>query len=400
MRSGFCRCLLVAIVAANFGIDVFAQALRAPYYFSSQIDSILAADTTPYKFQTASWSLSFIGEYDKALEYKDGQFPNAKSAAPGEEQIATFSKYRAADARDRILKEAASSQVVILNEAHHVSMHRVYLETLLEDLSKLGYRHLGIEALDPKDSILSRKRSPGKESGFYIQDPSFGNLIRRAFELDYAVFPYEQYGHDSAQRARGRELSQAMNIKRMMDAYPEDKFIIYCGYDHAAEDSLNNFMGLPMAGQLKRLTGIDPFTIDQTVLTEYFLVGSRYRKLMQINHDAVFTDSSGHYFSQASLPRRMDCNLFHPDTKYIQGRPSWLEREGMRFIELCDEVSLSYPYLLAVYLEEDDPLTAVPVDLIEIRSEKDRKASVIYTKRKQIAIATSLTGEKQVLNME
>lgn len=50
-----------------------------PYYLSYQIDSILNVDTTGWKFQTASWNYSFIGEYKKSLETKDRQFPKAKS---------------------------------------------------------------------------------------------------------------------------------------------------------------------------------------------------------------------------------------------------------------------------------------------------------------------------------
>ncbi len=371
-----------------------------PYYFSYQIDSILNVDSTSWKFQTASWNYSFIGDYTKALEIKDKQFPNPKISQPNQEEIDFFSKYKAVNAKSAILKEAAKTRIIIFNEAHHIGLHRIFLIDLLKDLHKLGYTFIGMEALNQKDKLLNQRKYPILESGFYTKEMCFGNLIREAIDNGFTVFPYEQIYEDSIQKIVGREKAQALNIKNILDQNPKAKFIIYCGYDHAAEDSLKNFMGLPMAGQLKKLTGIDPFTIDQTALTEYFIVGSRYRKLMDEKNDVLFIDSAFKYFNKASYPKQIDCNLYHPDTKYIHNRPHWLRRRNTKFIMLQDKIKIDYPYLLKIYLETDDISIAVPIDIIEVKSANDKVASVIYKHKKQIAVAINNKGGRQVLHLK
>lgn len=372
---------------------------NALYYFSYQIDSILKADSNNYKYQTASWNYAFIGNYKMALEIKDRQFPNAKPSKPSQEQIDFFKKYQPISAKEEILKEAAKHKILIINEAHHISLHRAFLKSLLKDLHQLGYSFIGFEALNYEDSFLNQRKYPIINSGTYIKDPCFGNLIREAIENKYTVFPYEQMYNDPVQVALGREKAEATNIKKVMDKNPNAKFIIYCGYDHAVEDTLKNFMGLPTAGQLKKMTGEDPFTIDQTVLTEYYLVGNRYRKLINETYDALFIDSTFNYFSKASFPKAIDCNLYHPNTEYTQNRPNWLISDKTKFVALQDKITIDYPYIIKIYFAGEDLNTAVPIDVVEIKSAEDKTASVVFKKKKQIAVVVNSKGERQVLRV-
>jgi hypothetical protein len=376
-----------------------SYAQKGGYYFSYQIDSLIRADSTPSKYQTASWYHSFTGNYEEAFKTKDLQFPNAKPSGPSAEQQEIFSHYSAIDARAAILKEAAKTRILIINEAHHVPLHRVYLTGLLADLYKVGYRFLGMEALDHKDSLLNQRKYPLLTSGFYIMEPCFGNLVREALGLGFTVFPYEKKYEDGGQKTMDRELAQALNIKELIDRNPAAKFIIYCGYDHAAEDTLKNFMGLPMAGRVKRLTGIDPFTIDQTVLSEYFIVGSRYRKLINDSSDRLFTDSMGRYFNAAGYPKKMDCNLYHPDTKLTGGRPSWLKTRDMEFMHLQERISIAHPYLIKIFLKGEDVDKAVPIDVVEVKSANDKVASVVFRNREQVAQAVNSKGEVQTISI-
>lgn len=373
-----------------------------PYFFSYQIDSILNVDSTFYKFQTASCNYSFIGEYKTAIEIRDRQYPKAKAWSASQEHKDIFKKYTPIDAREAILKEARKARIIIINEGHHIGLHRVFLTTLLVDLHKLGYSFIGMEALDYEDTLLNKREYPILKSGFYTQEPCFGNLIREARIAGFTLFPYEQIYEDSTQKAMGREKAQALNIKKIMDLNPEAKFVIYCGYDHAKEDTLSNF-GLPMAGQLKRITGIDPFTIDQTALTEYYIVsgkGGRYRELMNQSFDALYVDSSLHYFNKASIPNSVDCNIYHPTTQYVMNRPNWLLRNGTRLVLLQDKIKIDYPYLIKIYQKTDDIDTAVPIDVIEIKSKESKVASLVFTNKKQIAVAINNKGDKQVIELK
>lgn len=379
-----------------FGL-VFGQSFsqKNPYYFSTQIDSILQADTTPYKFQSIAWMYAFAGNYQMALQMKDRQFPDARPSTPSEEQTNLFKSFAPQPARQVILDAAAKTNLVIINEAHFSGLHRVFLTTLLKDLHQLGYTFLGMEALDHNDTLLNTRKYPVLASGYYTQEPCFGNLIRDALETGYTLFAYEQVFDDSLQKSMGRELAQAMNIKKVIDRNPSAKMILYCGYDHVYEDSLKTWMGLPMAGQIKRLTGINPLTIDQTELSEYGIVGNRYRKLMHEDYDAVYADSSGRYFNMAQPQKPVDLNIYHPDTRYIMGRPGWLVRPETKLVDLHRKIKVGYPCLVKIYLETDDLRLAVPIDVIEISSADQPKASLVYKRKKQVAVVTSTDGQVQ-----
>src|SRR5688572_29233232 len=137
MRISFSLFIIVAL-SSNI-----AGAQQAPYYFTSQIDSLLLADSTPHRYQFAAWSFSFIGDHKNALVYKDKQFPDAKPVKPSEEQRAFFAKFRPAAAANMILKEAEQTRILVINEAHHMASHRVFVTSLLPRLKQLGYNHFG-----------------------------------------------------------------------------------------------------------------------------------------------------------------------------------------------------------------------------------------------------------------
>jgi len=52
----------------------------------------------------------------------------------------------AEDAIAAIVREAKNRQVVILNEAHHVPLHRAFAMKLARELRKIGYEYLACEA--------------------------------------------------------------------------------------------------------------------------------------------------------------------------------------------------------------------------------------------------------------
>lgn len=382
------------IVGLLLSISLGVQAQERSYYFSEQIDSMLVHDTLPYKYQAGSWYYSFIGNHQKALEVKDMQFPNAKPAQPTAEQRALLARYSPVGAQKRILEEAQNRRLLIFNEAHYMAPHRLFVLSMLTELKAMGYTHLGLEALNHDDSLLNQRKYAVTETGIYTQEPAFGRLIREALELGFVLFAYEQQFDDSLQQLQGRELAQAMHVKKVLDAEPKARIVLLCGYDHAVEDTLRGFMGLPMAGQLKQLTGEDPFTVDQTALSEYHMVGSRYRKLVDLPYSALLVDSMGDYFNSANPAKRIDCHVYHPNTAYVQNRPSWLLRPNMRLVALHDQISIRYPCLVKI-LVAGEAADAIPVDVVELQSADDQTASLVYKKRKQYALVENRYGEQQ-----
>lgn len=369
------------------------------YFFTYQIDSILLADSTPYRYQTAAVYYTFAGNYHKALEMRAREYPQAKTSAPTEQEKELFAQYTATGARKAIVAAASKTRILILNETHHVPLHRAYLRSLLQDLYRQGYRYLGMEALAHSDSLLNRRGYPVSGSGYYTQEPNFGVLIREALTEGFTLFPYEQVFSDSLQKMLGREKAQATNIKKFMDQHPNGKFILYCGYDHAVEDSLPNFMGVPMAAWIKRMTGIDPFTIDQTRMTESVKLGSRYRQLVSSETDCLFRDSSGTFFNAASAPKAIDCNVYHPDTRLVKGRPAWMISKGRKLKDLRSKISISYPVLVKVYLVSDRDEEAIPLDIVELQDSSDTRPLILMRRHKHKVICINPKGERQVLTL-
>jgi hypothetical protein len=369
------------------------------YLFSYQVDSLLSIDSTLYKYQTAAVYATFTGAYSQALDIRAREYPQAKQTEATTQETALFAAYKPVDARQTILEAAKKTRIVIINEAHHVPQHRAYLTTLLKDLYLSGYTHLGMEALAFEDSSLNQRAYPVFASGYYTREPNFGLLIRNAIGQGYTLFPYEQVYTDSLQKSLGREKAQAVNIKKIIDKNPGAKFILYCGYDHAVEDSLHNAMGVPMAAWVKRMTGIDPFTVDQTRLTESVKLGSRYRQLVKGRRDYIFRDSAGALFHAASAPKAIDCNVYHPDTRLIEGRPHWMITKNRRLKDLRSKIRISYPVLVKVYLKSDNIETAIPLDIIELQNAADVRSLLLMRKKKHTVVCINPKGEKQLLTL-
>lgn len=377
---------------------IAGKAQFSPYQFSSIIDSSLRADTTPFKYQMAGTAYSYIGEYKLGLETRDREYKNT-SGEPTESHKALLAPFNnKVNVASYILEQAAKTSIVIFNEAHHNPRHRVFVATLLPELKKLGYTYIGLEALPYSDSNINVNKYPSITPTSYTNEPCFGNLLREALQLGYTVFPYEA-DWELQKKGESREELQARNIKAIIDKYPNNKFIIYCGYDHAIEDSTRNFMVLPMAGRLKKMTGIDPFTIDQVQLTESSSkdYGNRYRKLISHNESIVLKDNEGNVFNKAKNNLvTFDCNVYHPDTKYINNRPDWLYTKDKKAIYIYDKINIAYPCLVKVYRKKDCD-NAVPLDVIELLSPNDNKALVVPNKGKKRIVVTNKLGESLVI---
>jgi hypothetical protein len=57
------------------------------------------------------------------------------------------------------------------------------------------------------------------------------------------------------------------NIAKMMKANPKAKFLIHCGYDHLNE-GIPGIASWEKHARVTEMTGINPFTIDQTTSSE------------------------------------------------------------------------------------------------------------------------------------
>ena len=93
----------------------------------------------------------------------------------------------------------------------------------------------------------------------YVNDPRFGNLLRRAIELNYTIHEYEAVlATDMPQR----EEQQAQTLANIIAANPDCKIVIHAGFSHVFKQPVPN-SGKWMAARLWEKTGIEPYCIYQ-----------------------------------------------------------------------------------------------------------------------------------------
>lgn len=231
-------------------------------------------------------------------------------------------------------------------------------------------------------------------------EPQFGNLIRAANKLNYTLHPYEH--HTSRGNIQERETVQAKKIAKLLDSLPNSKIIVYCGFSHISEDSIKNW-GMPMAAKLKELTGIDRYTIEQTVLSERSNTSSNnpYFNLINTKNYAVLTDDAGNAFNKKLDDKRIDAFVYAPPTNYINNRPNWVFENGKRpiFIDK-NAVKITYPLLVKVYFKERDiDNLVIPIDIIEIKSSEELSttAVAVFQDRKFIIELVDTKGTTQII---
>lgn len=149
----------------------------------------------------------------------------------------------------------SQSRVVMMNEAHHVMKRCVRTREigrrLLPVAHAAGVRHFAIEAL----------------YSHYFTQPDMQQLVDGAEELGWKVIPYE--ARRSPTDTNDREEQQARNLFEEFAALPRAApLLVWCGWGHLYKEHLPDSDWRPMAERFWELSGVEPFSIDQTVTVE------------------------------------------------------------------------------------------------------------------------------------
>lgn len=346
---------------------------KTDYKFSSEIETKIATDTVPWKYQFSASDYATKGDYKNALIQWDLAMGTRDKSFTKPQIDSINLKYLKVVARDYIIEQAATNQVVIINEAHHSSLHRIFTKSLLKELYNVGYRNLGLEALSNgkfTDSLLSERQHPIQKTGHYIKDPQFGDVVRTALDIGYRVFPYEQ---TSNVNGKPREIEQAKNIQKAMEEHPNEKFLIHCGFDHALEGEHGSWEKA-MAGRLTEYTGIDPLTINQVVYSERSKPEFNHPllKALEIKESSVVLDTDQNPLRYERGDSWTDIAVFHPNTTYIDGRPDWLFKNGNQNITVSlENLEITYPVMVLSFVKGEDIDIGIPIDITEIKSKMD-----------------------------
>jgi hypothetical protein len=343
------------------------------YKFTSEIEEQILTDTIPWKYQISAADFAKKGDYKNALIHWDMGMPTQDRNYTKAEIDSINSKYSVVNAADYIIKEAQKNQVMMINEAHHNSMHRAFTKSLLQRLFDNGYKNLGLEALDignNLDSALNTRGYPVQKTGYYTQDPQFGDLIREAIEIGYEVFAYERLGTDFGKH---REIGQAKNIQKVIDSRPNEKFLIHCGFAHLMEGNYSGWEKA-MAGRLTEYTGINPLTINQVEYSERSKSEFNHPllKALEIKESSILIDEDDHPLNYERGEAWADIAVLHPNTDYVDGRPNWLFENGNKNISLeLKDIPIEFPVMVLAYKKGEDINEAVPIDIMEVEDKKE-----------------------------
>jgi hypothetical protein len=278
--------------------------------------------------------------------------------------------YEARPAMAVIVAEAARTRIVIWGEEHHLPQTRCLYESLLRELWALGYRHLAAETFT--DRVMEPGFSqPDYASGYYLMDPVFAEAVRYALKLGYRLVAYDTSERGPPGDGSFRDRTQAENlVKRIFAGDETAKVLVLCGRGHAAEVPPADGW-TPMASVLKRLTGIDPFTVFTPTMTQ---------RLDPVEEDPMYRHATARglvqgptFFVRSKDGRclgsdHFDAHLFLPRVRLEAGRPDWLRTCLGRVATPVPEALTSGRGLRLVQaFPEGVPPAAVPSDQVLLR---------------------------------
>lgn len=277
--------------------------------------------------QYVGWYLSFLGDYPLATK----SFSIAQPPQPNDNPSPLESGYTARPALEAIPEIASHYQIVMLNEAHNVAITRSLTVPLLSRLYEQGFRYFAAETLSQSDGDLQARGYPVVDSGFYTQEPVYGEMVRTALKLGFKVIAYEAMSNTT--NADERETEQARHLyESVFKKDPDARLVINAGYDHIVKTG-PYLGGESMAEHLYKLAGASMLAIDQTAMYPhpssennhpYYAAVMRH---LQPDAPIVFVDGKGKPWS---LRAAYDITVFFPAEKLERGRPTWLTLGGLR----------------------------------------------------------------------
>ena len=253
------RMLGLAFLLTALGIEpTYCQSV-AEQLANGRVDALRAK--TAGNPQTVATLNTFLGRSDLNAALVGLPKPAPKCAV---------GNARPQPASEWLVQHAASARVIMFNENHLVPQARVLVRALLPRLRRLGFTHIGFEALGPLRTGVTNYSAA---NGYYSVEPTFAALVREAQALGFTLFAYEAAVAAAAdapmvERIAAREQGEADNLARVVREAPASaRFVVYAGWSHIAEVALpagDDKFSQWMASRFKAQTGIDPLTIDLT----------------------------------------------------------------------------------------------------------------------------------------
>lgn len=326
--------------------------------------------------QYLSWFQTFIGDYDGAA----ASFSIAQPPQDDDGSSPLGGNYAIKPAADVILEMAKTRKAVFFNEAHSAPITRTLTIELLPKLREQGFNYFAAETLYDTDRDLQKRGFPTPKSGFYVDEPLYGEMVRTALKLGFKVIAYdvENAGVGDARERAGAESLYNQVFKKD----PNARLVVNAGFAHVQKTG--KYLGGSSMGEFfKKVSGIDPLTIEQTMLIQHARADQDhqyYLAVMQAHHPqqpSVFVAPDGKTWTLK--PDKYDMSVFYPQYEVVKQRPDWLTLDGQRTpyavgSELCRN---QFPCMVeARYANESDDAVAadrVVLNVIDMRAPENQR---------------------------
>jgi hypothetical protein len=317
-------------------------------------------------YQEMSEFLAFAGDYAMAAKYSmlpfDALPPRSKKTLL--QHILDLKDIQSSEAKTFITGMSMNARVLMIDETPAKPFHRAFTYSLLQDLYNQGFRYFAMETFN--NSTSKSLQGVNVFTGEYTSEPMGGELVRKALEIGYVLVSYDDTlaaKHTPSER----DSIQAVNLYNVIRKDKAAKILVQASYWSISEKKIGNY--IPMAMRFKRISGIDPLTIEQTDLTE----GSNF-EYGRVFYN-YFTDKFSITESSVILQNRQLVNLLeqpgydivvvHPPAVYKNDRPVWLTLNGEKKETIIHPSEKEAFYIQAYYESEwryDIPWQLVPAD--------------------------------------
>jgi hypothetical protein len=309
--------------------------------------------------QYLSWYLTYVGDYDGARQAFSIAQPVQKDDGPSPLSGA----WQLKPAADVILEMAKDRKAVFFNEAHSAPLTRTLTIQLLARLREQGFNYFAAETLYDTDKELNKRGYPTDKSGFYTNEPLYAEMVRTALKLGYTVVAYDA---ENAGVGDPRERAGAQNlIDRVFKKDPKARLVVNAGFAHV-QKSGKYLGGTSMGEFFHKLSGIDPLTIEQTMMIQHARTDQDhpyYLAVTQAQHlhePAVYVSGSKAWTLK---PDQYDMSVIFPPQDGQSDRPDWLRVGGLRapYAIGGEACNAHFPCMVEARYADEGP-DAIPAD--------------------------------------
>jgi len=356
------------LAAADKSDAIMRDAQKQPGLLAQYLRMQLAYDSNRDRAfqlifgQYLSWYQTYIGDYNGARS----SFSIAQPAQDNDAPSPLNGGYQMRPAADVILEMAKGRQAVFFNEAHSAPVTRTLTIQLLARLREEGFNYFAAETLYLSDKNLNKRGYPIAESGFYTNEPIYAEMVRTALRLGYTVVAYDA---ENAGVGDPREKAGAENLyNQVFKKDPKARLVVDAGFAHVQKSG--KYLGGSSMGEFfHKVAGIDPLTIEQTMMIQHARPDQDHPYYLEITQGqrlkvpSVFVSGNKAWSLKGG---EYDMSVFFPPQETASNeRPDWLTLGGLRAAygvagELCNT---HFPCLVeARYANEG--MEGIPADRV------------------------------------